>query len=204
MNMAIDEALVHLMGPDDPPILRFFDWSRPAISIGYSQRINEVLDVKKEGIPIVRRPTGGGVVFHGTDVTYSVVLPKRFDVDIKDVYNLIQSWIKNGLEELGLKATQYKTLKKGVPGYCSKTPTFGDIMIGDSKVGGLAGRRIRQRILCQGYLNLESYSKEKIRGTIIDNWCGRLKRGTISDREEELASNLCENKYSKDEWNFMR
>lgn len=193
MNMAIDEALVQLIGPGDLPILRFFDWSEPCVSIGYSQRIEQ------GQTPIVRRPTGGGVVFHGDDVTYSVVLPKRFDMDIKDTYRLIQSWIRSGLNKLGLKTTQYGEIKKGMAKYCFKSPSFGDIMIGNSKVGGLAGRRIRQRILCQGYVNLSGYglTKEVIRKAILDNWCGELLKDYLNEKEEELAARLCEDKYSR-------
>lgn len=186
--MAIDKALVQLMNPEDLPILRFFDWFQPAVSIGYSQRF------KQEGIPFVRRPTGGGVVFHGTDVTYSVILPKRFDLDIKETYSLIQSWIKHGLDKLGLNTTQYSEVNRGAPMYCFKSPSFGDIMIGDKKIGGLAGRRIRQRMLCQGYVDLSAYgiSKEEIRRTIIDNWPGRLIVDNLNEKEEELAGYLCD------------
>lgn len=198
MNMAIDEALVQLIGPEDLPIIRFFDWSLPNISIGYSQRVG------REDLPIVRRPTGGGVVFHGSDVTYSIVLPRRFDLDIKDTCSLIQSWIRDGLDRLGLKTTQCREIKRGMPVYCSKSPSFGDIMIGDKKVGGLAGKRIRQKILCQGYLDISTYgiNKDQVRRSIIDNWCGRLFKDSLRDEEEELANNLCENKYARDEWNY--
>lgn len=233
MNMAIDEALVQLIGPNDQPILRFFGWSQLAISIGYSQKINDVLDAelcRKEGIPIVRRPTGGGVVFHGIDITYSVILPKGFyDLDIKELYSLIQSWVKNGLIELGIKTSQFTEIKKGCSDYCFISPSFGDIMIRDCKIGGLSGRRIRQKILCQGYLyfkdagsmlrftkgvrgpikeavNLMSLGieKEEIKTSIINNWHAKLIKDNISDIEEESAYGLYETKYTQDEWNFMR
>lgn len=203
MNMAIDEAILQLMEKDSLPVLRFYDWSCPAISIGYSQRINEIEDVKSKGLPIVRRPTGGGVVYHGTDVTYSVVLPKGFGIDMKDLYFYIQSKIKIGLEKLGFGVTQYRIIEKATPRYCSKIPSFGDIMIGEKKIGGLAGRRIRGKILCQGYLEL-GIDKMQIRNSIIENWYAELIRDTLRDEELELASRLCESKYSQDEWNFMR
>lgn len=206
MNMAIDEALVQLTGPSSLPILRFFDWSKPAISIGYSQKMNDIMDVIKEGISIVRRPTGGGVVFHGNDITYSVILSKKFKLDIKDIYILIQSWIKTGLDKLGLITSQFKKANKGIPGYCSISPSYGDIMAGDSKLGGLAARRIRQKTLFQGYLDLnaKNINKEEIRKSIIENWHSKSIKTILTDAEEELAGNICENKYIQDRWNFVR
>lgn len=189
MNMAIDEALVQLLDPGGLPILRFYDWSRPAISIGYSQRI------ERRDAPIMRRPTGGGIVYHGDDVTYSVILPERFKLDT------VQSWIKTGLDKLGLKTTQYSKAEKISQTYCHKSPSFGDIMLGDKKIGGLAGRRIRQKTLCQGYISID-VDKEIIRSSIIENWCGALVKKGMTEEEKDLADNLCENKYSRDEWNY--
>lgn len=230
INMAIDEAVVQLIGPSDIPVLRFFDWSSPSISIGYSQKIKDVLDVqlcKNEGIQVVRRFTGGGVVFHGVDITYSVMLPKRFEQDVKVMYNMIQSWIKKGLDRLGINTKQYKEIKREQSSYCFVSPSFGDIMIENHKIGGLAGRRIKQRMLCEGYLYFEDASnmfkfakdikfydmvylsslceeKEKIKASIISNWCGKLIKDSLNDKEKELADSLCGTKYSQDEWNFMR
>lgn len=230
MNMAIDEAIVQLMKPDDLPVLRFFDWLQPSISIGYSQRVNNVLNVslcRKEGVPFVRRPTGGGVVFHGVDITYSLILP--VPPPGWDRYFLVQSWIKKGLDKLGIKTSQYIESKKDTSGYCFISPSFGDIMVKGCKIGGLAGRRIKQKILRQGYLYFEDASnmirfakeiktfkgkamnlkslgvdKKEVKESIINNWCGKLIEDKLSDGEEELAGNLCENKYSQDEWNLMR
>lgn len=230
MNMAIDEAIVQLMQADGLPVLRFFDWSQPSISIGYSQSVEDVLNVplcRKEGIPFVRRPTGGGVVFHSIDITYSVILPTPLPE--WDRYFLIQTWIKKGLDNLGIETQQYGEVKKNPPGYCFVSPSFGDIMIEDCKIGGLAGRKIRQKMLCQGYLffedaenmlrfvkgieeidgktmNLKSFcaDKEEIKASIINNWSAELIRDKLNDKEEDLAGNLCENKYSQDEWNLMR
>lgn len=230
MNMAIDEAIVQLMEPDDPPVLRFFDWEQPAISIGYSQKISDVLNIplcKKEKMPLVRRPTGGGVVFHGVDITYSVILP--FLSMKKDSIFLIQSWVRKGIDKLGIIASQCGEVKKNLSGYCFVSPSFGDIMIEDEKIGGLAGRRIRRKMLFQGYLYydnagkmtkfckemkflkgkgmyLKKYinSKDKIKKSIANNWYAEIIKGKLNDKEEELAGILCENKYSQDEWNFRR
>lgn len=159
--MAVDEAIVQTIGDSDQPILRFYDWSEPSISIGYSQRVGEVLKVelcKKEGIPIVRRPTGGGVVFHGVDITYSLVLPKGFSSNIQDTFLWIQSNIKNGLLSLGINTVGYGKKEKASPSYCFTTPNIGDLMEGNRKLSGLAGRRMKGKVLCQGYIYFDDAS----------------------------------------------
>ena len=161
VNMAIDEALLDLLKPYDKPIFRFYDWNKPAISIGYSQRKEDLLNLKKceeDGIEIVRRPTGGGVVFHGTDITYSVLFPEKSIKNINDTYLSVQRKIINALEKLGIKITQY-TQKSSVRGYCLTMPNIGDIMVDNKKLSGLAIRRINQKVLCQGYIYYDDASE---------------------------------------------
>jgi lipoate-protein ligase A len=72
-NMAVDEALLHHIRE---PVLRLYRWDVPAVSIGYFQPI----DVVPQDRPFVRRYTGGGLVDHAGDVTYTVVLPRDHPV----------------------------------------------------------------------------------------------------------------------------
>ncbi|MDQ2919081.1 MAG: octanoyltransferase, partial [Verrucomicrobiota bacterium] len=71
INMALDEALFEYA---TVPLLRFYSWARPSLSFGYFGLFAEVADQIQER-DIVRRWTGGGIVLHGTDLTYSVILP---------------------------------------------------------------------------------------------------------------------------------
>src|SRR5271163_2205286 len=67
-NMAIDEALLREV---HKPVLRIYEWSVPAVSLGYFQLAALAVDR-----PFVRRYTGGGLVDHARDVTYTIVLPR--------------------------------------------------------------------------------------------------------------------------------
>ncbi|RXG67031.1 hypothetical protein ES695_00190, partial [Candidatus Atribacteria bacterium 1244-E10-H5-B2] len=78
MNMAIDEAIMiaHREG-FVPPTIRFYQWSPPAVSLGYFQDLQKEIDVdtcKNMGIDIVRRPTGGKAVLHDKELTYSFII----------------------------------------------------------------------------------------------------------------------------------
>jgi lipoate-protein ligase A len=71
MNMAIDEAL---LDQATLPSLRFFRWQSPALSFGYFGRFRDVAAFASAR-DLVRRWTGGGIVFHGNDLTYSIIIP---------------------------------------------------------------------------------------------------------------------------------
>src|SRR6266480_3876304 len=73
MNMAIDEALLEVA---NAPSIRFYRWNSPALSFGYFGKFADVADYASKR-DVVRRWTGGGIVFHGEDLTYSVVIPGR-------------------------------------------------------------------------------------------------------------------------------
>jgi lipoyl(octanoyl) transferase len=69
-NMALDEALLEAMVRLKHPVLRFYSWTEPAASFGYFQKFS---DVERATLlrPLVRRSTGGGIVPHDADWTYS-------------------------------------------------------------------------------------------------------------------------------------
>jgi lipoate-protein ligase A len=71
MNMAIDEALLETAVV---PTIRFYHWHSPALSFGYFGKFSDVAIYAAER-DLVRRWTGGGIVFHGDDLTYSIVIP---------------------------------------------------------------------------------------------------------------------------------
>jgi len=71
MNMTIDEALLEHA---TVPSIRFYRWHCPALSFGYFGKFANVAGFATER-DLVRRWTGGGIVFHGEDLTYSIVIP---------------------------------------------------------------------------------------------------------------------------------
>src|SRR6266702_6024324 len=98
MNMATDEAL---LGYATVPSIRFYRWQSPALSFGYFGRFAEVASYAHER-NLVRRWTGGGIVFHGVDLTYSIVIPVSlgfFAESAKRIYAAIHSALCHALKE---------------------------------------------------------------------------------------------------------
>lgn len=163
LNMGYDEALLLNASELNKPILRFYGWDRPSISFGYVQKF---ASVKREGYTHVRRPTGGGVVFHDHDLTYTVVIPRnhRFcGVDRLTSYNLINNAVCGGLEACKLQAAlSSDEISKSVDRnsmVCFQHPTRYDVIAADRKVAGAAQRRTRDGILHQGSINLEGVAE---------------------------------------------
>ncbi len=182
MNMAIDEALANRCTDSDNGLatIRFYTWKEPSCSIGYFQKIETAFTTLRENrIPVVRRPTGGGIVFHGNDITFSIVKRRVHDKrpgDISSFYKLIGESILRGLKELGFACSFYipeeavlssesgkGNLKSRSTQHsvCSVTPAKYDILINGNKVAGYAARRSQDVILCQGYLDVYEIWKDK-------------------------------------------
>ncbi|HJX81864.1 MAG TPA: hypothetical protein VJ248_07525, partial [Candidatus Udaeobacter sp.] len=100
MNMAIDEAL---LGYATKPIIRFYRWNSPALSFGYFGRFTDVASYQGER-DLVRRWTGGGMVLHGDDTTYSIAIPANdaaFAESSISIYEKIHRALVDALAETG-------------------------------------------------------------------------------------------------------
>src|SRR6266487_4451755 len=100
MNMAIDEALLEYAAN---PVVRFYRWQSPALSFGYFGRFSDVVSYQRER-DLVRRWTGGGIVFHGNDLTYSIVIPASeavFGEQSTSIYEKIHHALCDVLIEAG-------------------------------------------------------------------------------------------------------
>ena len=70
-QMALDEALLNTAADT---VLRLYTWSQPTLSLGYFQKYHDVRgSLPDPTMPIVRRITGGGAIYHADEVTYALV-----------------------------------------------------------------------------------------------------------------------------------
>ncbi|HHT9126273.1 MAG TPA: lipoate--protein ligase family protein [Candidatus Brocadiia bacterium] len=250
MNMAIDEAIaISYVGAGfkPAPTIRFYTWGKPAVSIGYFQRIMPVVNwlnnspslntplypllIEGKGtIDIVRRPTGGGVVLHGTDLTYSVAtgLPRGFAPrNDNSSRNLIPLFYRHmgqamieGLRLLGINANLKSAVGAGFkpastqnPGLslCAQTPVGADVLVEGIKVAGCAARRFGDTLLLQGYISIGhivDITAQQLIDAMIKGFTVSLDiellHGKLTDEEASLAGELNNKKYSRREWNYKR
>jgi lipoyl(octanoyl) transferase len=175
-NMAIDEALFQAYEPGrSMPIFRVYAWNPAAFSIGLSQDPVALLDIKeceRAGIGFVRRMTGGGVIFHDKELTYSIICSEK-DIEktyfAKEVYRTLCSFLIRAYQNMGLDAgfslISDKPPKSGW--VCFKQKERYDIVVNGKKIGGNAQRRKRDLIFQHGSIPIQ-LSPEKYRRFLIN------------------------------------
>ncbi len=159
-QMAADEA-VALTAPRDFTV-RFFDWSGGGVTFGYAQTVSEVEKTLPPGTGTnyTRRPTGGGVVPHFSDLTFSCVFPDGGILRPGELYRRLHGAINAGLALRGFGVALYSGAADYAPvgadgaSRCFEKPVEQDIMSGGSKILGGAIRRFGETVLYQGSLQL--------------------------------------------------
>lgn len=162
-NMAIDEAIVEAVaGGQAPPTLRFYQWEPACLSLGKRQPLDGV-DLEqcwRDGVDVVRRPTGGWSILHTDELTYSVAAldsDPRTAGPILDAYRRLSAGLVEGLRRLGAPAQMNPVNPYGVhnaSAACFEVPSAYEIVVGERKLIGSAQTRPRGRVLQHGSLPL--------------------------------------------------
>ncbi|MEO6785199.1 MAG: hypothetical protein ABI318_03610, partial [Chthoniobacteraceae bacterium] len=149
LNMALDEVL---LGEASAPLLRIYRWSGPAVSFGYFGKFAPVAAVWRDR-EIVRRMTGGGIVPHGHDLTYSLIVPAGNPFAARsprDVYRAVHEAIGALIGDSGEFAALATVPADGGTGVCFESPAEFDLLLQGKKIAGAALRRTRHGLLLQG------------------------------------------------------
>lgn len=151
-NMATDEALLEAAARLGQPVLRFYAWCEPAATFGYFQSVAAVGTWTRLR-PLIRRPTGGGLVPHDADWTYSLVFPPGhpwFTLRAVESYRRLHEWIHQAFATLGITTQLSGGLQKTAPGQCFHGAEKFDLLRSGAKIAGAAQRRNRHGLLIQG------------------------------------------------------
>ncbi len=155
LNMAIDQALLKTIS--DSPLLRFYQWKHPSISVGYF----ESLATAKSNYPdqentlhYIRRWTGGGIVDHRSDLTYTLIIPKSHPLSSlrgAESYHLIHQAVAAALHDQGIECKLTHNDSGSDSAACFENPVTHDILDkSDNKLAGAGQKRSRQGLLHQG------------------------------------------------------
>ena len=116
----MDEGILEIINQLGRPVLRFYGWTEPAASFGYFQHYSEVERLTSLR-PLVRRPTGGGIVPHDCDWTYSLAFPidhEWYSVSATESYWRVHRWLQLGFQQLGVNTQLAPAAHKKAPGQC--------------------------------------------------------------------------------------
>jgi len=190
-NMAEDQAWLEEAAH---PVLRVYQWDQPSVSIGYAQRL-EKLAGQLPQLPVVRRWTGGGVVFHGDDATYSLIVPAHVDWSLLNpatTYQQIHASLAAALINGGNPGCRLAVAEDLIDlPFCFVAPALHDIIRGKTKLAGAGQRRGKLGLLHQG-----SVQQAVISGDFWARWAEALAAkvevvaqlpSSIHDRAEELV-----------------
>ncbi|EII2003618.1 lipoate--protein ligase family protein [Staphylococcus pseudintermedius] len=164
-NMALDEALLNFVSRGEiDPVVRFYTWNPPTLSIGYFQRLSKEIDiekVKEKGYGLVRRQTGGRGVLHDKELTYSVIVPEAhpdMPQTVTEAYRVISGGLLEGFKSLGFDAhfavprskEEREKLKQPRSSVCFDAPSWYELVVEGKKIAGSAQTRQKGVILQHG------------------------------------------------------
>lgn len=200
MNMALDQAWLEHSAV---PVLRIYTWDQPTVTLGYAQSLPKLQEALP-GWPVTRRWTGGGVVFHNEDYTYSVIVPPTdpwAQTTAVESYRRIHGSLANALSLHGHPGCRLATQEDVVEApFCFVAPAVHDIIRGPVKVAGAGQRRGKTGLLHQG-----SVQQVIIKPEFWPYWAARLakKIQIVQTPPSEVlvrASQLVTHRYSLPQW----
>ncbi|HEV3271380.1 MAG TPA: hypothetical protein VGZ93_04280 [Candidatus Methylacidiphilales bacterium] len=203
-NMAVDEALLREVRQ---PLLRIYEWNVPAVSLGYFQPAALAADRL-----FVRRYTGGGLVDHARDVTYTLVLPRAhpwMQLSAPESYRLVHQGVQAALAACGIESELTHAAHPVESDACFAKPVRFDIVAGPSKLSGAAQRRTREGLLHQGSILLPDPAQNPaLRDAFPQAFAARLELtlspGDLTPAETARTIDLERDRYATDAWNQSR
>jgi lipoate-protein ligase A len=187
-QMAIDESLFECLNPGSSPILRFYSWNAPTLSLGrfqdYKKVVAEAFCVHNN-IDVVRRLTGGRAVLHHLEATYAVAAPLDRGFfrghSLQQTYRRIAAALNRGLEMMGVQraliavdAPAQHPLRGG--GQCFVSVSKYEIAENARKIIGSAQRRASDRFLQHG--------------SILLDFDAALQSGCVNHSDPEIESKI--------------
>lgn len=227
-NMACDQWLLRNAQKLEKPVLRTYGWDRPSVSIGYFQ--DYPVDIVAF-YTVVRRPTGGALVMHDADLTYTVALPSGHPwkkLGVCERYTQVHRRVGGVFEKRGFhvilasscsssaftEATEDKSAERSdakgsgslSPAYCFSKSSRYDVMLDGVKVAGGAQRVTRDGLIHQGSIQGEGQWRVST-GELRDAWerCGaHFEKLILSPGQHAEIRELVASQFGTPEWNRHR
>jgi lipoate-protein ligase A len=217
-NMAIDEALFSFFDEDSKPIFRLYNWT-----CSYSVGVNQPFSIAKiQNNDYAKRMTGGGVLFHGNDISYSFILNSSLlkGYSVKKSYEIICLFLMKFYKSIGLSAYFAKddsNISFSKNAFCQLGFEEYDILINGKKIGGNAQKRNKKVIFQHGSISLNNIcnwasnsgfnlqdfgvylsinqAKDKLLEAFESSFNTKKVLSNLTDKEYDLYQNLLKDKY---------
>lgn len=219
--MAIDDALLSNYQDNNSAILRLYTWKKNSLTIGVSQNFSNYTFIENPNEIGAKRITGGGILFHGHDLSYSLVIPTEIlkNFSIKQSYENICSFILKFYKYLGLNVCYAKddeNIQLSKSEYCQVGFEAYDILVNGKKIGGNAQRRTKKAIFQHGSIPINRTKNDEKFGNSLedvninltfeeatklliasfeDTFNVELEYSTLTEQEEKTKALLLKDKY---------
>lgn len=166
-QMAVDEAILDAVaGKRSPETVRFFDFEPMAVTVGRLQHVDGSLleACRANGIDIVRRLTGGRMVVHAQDFTFSLIVHSSnptFGGTVYRTYRSVSAPFLSALRSIGIPVEWRKPPppgeqgREGRSGLCFDATSRYEIVVQGRKILGISQYRRADTVLVQGTLLLK-------------------------------------------------
>lgn len=228
-NMAVDEWLLQTARDRSSPVLRFYRWTEPTLSLGYFQHhADRIQHASSLSCPFVRRASGGGAIIHDQELTYSLTLPvnDRFSSAALDHYYDLHRSLIEALREWSITATLVAPGQRDNAAFlCFQRRSPGDVVIADAKIAGSAQRRSAGSILQHGSVLVAtsnaapelpgikqtascSVDPEDLmccwRARLLSRWNMTAHDMEINSRDVTTIKHLVDRRFAVNSWNERR
>ncbi len=193
-NMAVDEFLLRSCeGPISSPVLRLYHFDPPAITVGYHQKPEEILDLEiliDKPVDVVRRVTGGRALLHWGELTYAVSAPLDYlplGKGLRETYLSISRALACAMRNLGLDIRISDARKSrrqpGLTSPCLVSTSRDELNVGGRKLVASSQRRTNKAFIQHGSI-LITRDSVRITDYLEGDW--EWLGGRITSLSDEL------------------
>ncbi|QEG42915.1 lipoate--protein ligase family protein [Roseimaritima ulvae] len=190
-NMAVDQTLLESVSAGGPPVLRFYRWAQPTLSLGYFQSLSDRQQhVASRDAVVVRRSSGGGAILHDHELTYSLVLPirDRTSARVQKYVEIMHQAIAGACSDANIPLVRVgdrATAPRDPAFLCFQRRSSDDLECAGYKVVGSAQRRAAHAVLQHGSMLLAASDKAPElpgicdlvgRNIEVEDWASAIQR----------------------------
>jgi lipoate-protein ligase A len=165
-QMAVDLAMIDAARAGGVVLLRLYQWSVDTLSLGANEAAGRTWDraaLERDGVPCVRRPSGGRGVWHAaTDLTYAWVGPSGGPAGVRRRYRELHDRLGAAMASCGVATALAGSPDRPTgltPGACFDAAVGGEVLVAGRKAVGSAQKVLGSMLLQHGAIALDDAAR---------------------------------------------
>lgn len=201
-NMDIDVSLARDC-KNNEAYFRLYQWNPYCISLGANQHESDI-DTKKlykDGLELVKRPTGGRAILHSEELTYAVIIPLSCGLSPREIYSKISNALVRGLMEYSSTLAEKLELENVQPNFpellkepsgvlCFASTAKSEVKFDSKKIIGSAQRKMGNTVLQHGSILCGAFHQKLADYLNTDQILKSLMKEELANKTIELETIL--------------